>query len=361
MAGILFLTHLKRHYIKHVLSFITIFKTLYTLIWALPWVKNRWKFSSDAKKIPYGISVQEKVVKKDINGEYSGSHSIRTSEGSLYKSLGKKSSKKFYSTSKYAPLHDEEVLDTGENKQVFRISYHKEHKHRVSQKDQSQSFVSQGIYSSPLAIPTDGNERYPKIAGKHGFKAVKKSKVSKFFKKIVCFPCFPKKKTYLDSENSKNMHLFSHAMSPIMSPIMLPTISPLPLSPVSLSSLNDEQKVKELPQKKYDYLFMGNIWVPGQDGFGLVIELSDWISDKLSIRTRQRLANELKRSISTHDKPGYIYVFNLQSSDKIKPYSLEKMFIKIGRASNIQRKANYRKMGNVFIYCIWKNLKKTKC
>lgn len=190
--------------------------------------------------------------------------------------------------------------------------------------------LEEELNSSPLAIKTDNNAKYPKIAGKKGFKAIKKSKIPTLFKNFFCFTYSIRNNIPLDLSPLKQQSTYL----PIASSFILSR----PLSSISLSSLNNQHKIKELPQKKYNYLAVGSIWIPGSDGLGSIIELSDWISDKLSIKTRQRLANELKRSLSMHDKPGYIYVFNLRLSDKITPYSLEKMVIKIGRATNIQRR-----------------------
>ncbi|KAG4301615.1 hypothetical protein PCANB_001704 [Pneumocystis canis] len=308
----------------------TILESFYKLIWAVSWTKNRGKGHPETKKTSFIKDKRKNAVKKDEETNFNGFHSIDTSNKSIYQSTPKKTFKKFSGRSNYTSLCDDDVLETQEDKySTFWPLYQKKHKSKILQKDSTLSpFIE--VYSNPLTIPTDKNSRYPKIMGKYKFKAIKKSKVSNFFKRVFCFRYFINEKILLSPVNSKDVSPFLHAISPIM--------SPRPLSSVSLSSLNAQQKLKELPQKKYDYLSMGNIWVPGKDGFGLIIELSDWISDKLSIRTRQRLANELKRSISTNDKPGYIYVFNLQPSDKITPYSLEKMIIKIGRASNIQRR-----------------------
>ncbi|KAG5439365.1 hypothetical protein PCK2_000814 [Pneumocystis canis] len=300
---------------------------------SVSWTKNRRKGSPETKKVSFVKDQRKNAVKNGSKTHFNECHSINQSNSSLHSSFSKKPSKKVSGRSSCTRLCDsDDVFEPREGKRsIFWPLYQKKYKSKISRK-KSTSFSFIENYSNPLTIPIDKNARYPKIAGKHRFKAIKKSHVSGFLKKVFCFTYFANEKVLLNPVNSEDMSPFLYATSPIM--------SPRPLSSVSLSSLNAQQKLKELPQKKHDYLFMENIYVPGRYGFGSAIELSDWINDKLSVRTRQRLSNELKRSISTNDKPGYIYVFNLQPSDKITPYSLEKMIIKIGRASNIQRRLN---------------------
>ncbi|EMR10650.1 hypothetical protein PNEG_01349 [Pneumocystis murina B123] len=294
------------------------------------WIKRKLNYIQDIQNIFYGGNSSRKSSKRSIKDATESQ--INCGLDKFFNHNSRKSSRHLSETSSRTLIRDEDSFDVRDDKNIsFCSLYQKEHKHRNSQKDRSLSFLIQDKCSSPLVVSVDKNSRYPKIAGKNGFRAVNRSIITNFLKKIFCLSYFVDEERIFRINNSKSV-------SPPMICDRLSSMSHQPLSSVSLSSLNTQQKMIELPEKKFDYLSIGNMWVPGQDGFGMIIELSDWINDKLSTRTRQRLANELRRSISTHDKPGYIYVFNLQSSEIIKPYSLEKMIIKIGRAGNIQRR-----------------------
>ncbi|QSL65313.1 hypothetical protein MERGE_002623 [Pneumocystis wakefieldiae] len=293
------------------------------------WIKKKLKYIQDLQDILYGGNSSRKSSKRSIKGPTESQTNCVLDN--FFNHSSRKSSRHLSETSSRTFTHEEDSLYLRDDKNRSCSFYQKEHKHRNSKKDRSLSFLIKDKCSSPLVVSIDKNSIYPKIAGKNGFRAVNRSIITSFLKKVFCLSYFVDEQRIFRMNDSK-------CMSYPMVCDRLSCISHQPLSSVSLSSLNTQQKMIELPEKKIDYLSIGNMWVPGQDGFGMIIELSDWINDKLTTRTRQRLANELRRSISTHDKPGYIYVFNLQPLDMIKPYSLDKMIIKIGRASNIQHR-----------------------
>ncbi|KTW25658.1 hypothetical protein T552_03518 [Pneumocystis carinii B80] len=295
------------------------------------WIKRKFSSIQDIQDLFYGGNSSKKGSKRSIK-DYTGFQGNSGLDKFFNNNNSRKSSRHLSETSSRIFVREDESFDVRDDKNAsFCSIYQKEHKNRNSQKDRSLSFLIPDKCSSPLIISIDKSSRYPKIAGKNGFRALNRSIIVNFLKKIFCLSYFVDEQRIFRTDDSRSMS--SHMICDKLS-----SMSNQPLSCVSLSSLNTSQKMIELPEKKIDYLSIGNMWVPGNDGFGMIIELSDWINDKLSTRTRQRLANELRRSISTHDKPGYIYVFNLQSSEIIKPYSMDKMIIKIGRAGNIQRR-----------------------
>ncbi len=84
------------------------------------------------------------------------------------------------------------------------------------------------------------------------------------------------------------------------------------------------------------------IAVPGPDGKGCILRLSEWIPRGIERPISRRIEDELRKVASKADVDGYIYVFRLvETKSKAKLYNSardERIMLKIGRTDNVQRR-----------------------